>query len=107
MDPDLSAVVEEISSRIRRDIDPTWSFTVLFTISEPPLAPGWIITVDGGTATVSEPTGASSDFVFHIDGATAGAIAASQHDRYQDRYEYGPPPPTPGYGQHYGYDYGY
>ena len=34
-----------------------------------------------------------------------GAIAAaSSHDRYYDRYEYGPPPPPPppAYG-HYGY----
>jgi hypothetical protein len=38
-----------------------------------------------------------------------GAIAASsQHDRYYDRYDYGPPPPPPppAYGR-YGYDYGY
>ena len=38
-----------------------------------------------------------------------GAIAAaSSHDRYYDRYEYGPPPPPPpppAYG--YGYRYGY
>jgi hypothetical protein len=38
-----------------------------------------------------------------------GAIAASsQHDRYYDRYEYGPPPPLPPpayYGRGYGYDY--
>ena len=40
-----------------------------------------------------------------------GAIAASsQHDRYYDRYEYGPPPPPPppppAYGpRYYGYDY--
>lgn len=40
-----------------------------------------------------------------------GAIAASsQHDRYYDRYEYGPPPPPPPppayYGRgYYGYDY--
>ena len=38
-----------------------------------------------------------------------GAIAAaSSHDRYYDRYEYGPPPPPPpppAYG--YGYGYGY
>jgi hypothetical protein len=38
-----------------------------------------------------------------------GAIAASsQHDRYYDRYEYGPPPPPPPpayYGRGYGYDY--
>lgn len=38
-----------------------------------------------------------------------GAIAASSHhDRYDDRYEYGPPPPPPppppAYG-YYGYDY--
>ncbi len=35
-----------------------------------------------------------------------GAIAAaSDHDRYYDRYEYGPPPPPPPayYGQRYGY----
>ena len=42
-----------------------------------------------------------------------GAIAASSqrdrgYDRYDDRYDYGPPPPPPGYGQRYGYDrYGY
>ncbi|HYS47006.1 MAG TPA: hypothetical protein VEM35_11230 [Rhizomicrobium sp.] len=39
-----------------------------------------------------------------------GAIAAaSQHDRYYDRYEYGPPPPPPPayYGRGYGYDYDY
>jgi opacity protein-like surface antigen len=38
-----------------------------------------------------------------------GAIAAaSQRDRYYDRYDYGPPPPPPppAYGR-YGYDYGY
>jgi hypothetical protein len=36
-----------------------------------------------------------------------GAIAAasSHHDRYYDRYDYGPPPPPPAYG--YGYGYGY
>jgi hypothetical protein len=35
-----------------------------------------------------------------------GAIAASQHDRYDDRYEYGPPPPPPAYyGPRYGYRY--
>jgi hypothetical protein len=40
-----------------------------------------------------------------------GAIAASQHDRYYDRYEYGPPPPPPPppppayYGPRYGYRY--
>jgi hypothetical protein len=34
-----------------------------------------------------------------------GAIAASSHDRYDDRYEYGPPPP-PAYGPR-GYDNGY
>jgi hypothetical protein len=34
-----------------------------------------------------------------------GAIAAaSEHDRYQDRYAYGPPPPPPGYyAPRYGY----
>ncbi len=35
-----------------------------------------------------------------------GAIAAvSEHDRYYDRYEYGPPPPPPPayYGPRYGY----
>ncbi|HKB96187.1 MAG TPA: hypothetical protein VKB94_05015, partial [Rhizomicrobium sp.] len=40
-----------------------------------------------------------------------GAIAAaSQHDRYYDRYDYGPPPPPPppyGRGYGYGYDYDY
>ncbi len=38
-----------------------------------------------------------------------GAIAAaSSHDRYYDRYEYGPPPPPPAYGYRgYGYGYGY
>ena len=40
-----------------------------------------------------------------------GAIAASaNHDRYYDRYEYGPPPPPPpayGYGYNRGYGYGY
>jgi hypothetical protein len=35
-----------------------------------------------------------------------GAIAAaSQHDRYDDRYQYGPPPPPP--PPPYGYDYDY
>lgn len=37
-----------------------------------------------------------------------GAIAAaSQHDRYYDRYDYGPPPPPPPayYGPQYGYRY--
>ena len=35
-----------------------------------------------------------------------GAIAAaSSHDRYYDRYEYGPPPPPP--PPAYGYGYGY
>ena len=38
-----------------------------------------------------------------------GAIAAaSSHDRYDNRYEYGPPPPPPpqpGYGYGYGYRY--
>jgi hypothetical protein len=36
-----------------------------------------------------------------------GAIAASQHDRYYDRYDYGPPPPPrPAYyGPQYGYRY--
>jgi hypothetical protein len=38
-----------------------------------------------------------------------GAIAAaSSHDRYYDRYEYGPPPPPPpppAYGYGYGYNY--
>jgi hypothetical protein len=33
-----------------------------------------------------------------------GAIAASQHDRYYDRYDYGPPPPPP---PAYGYGYRY
>jgi hypothetical protein len=32
-----------------------------------------------------------------------GAIAASQRDRYYDRYEYGPPPAY--YGPRYGYRY--
>ncbi|HEY4077755.1 MAG TPA: hypothetical protein VGM26_12575 [Rhizomicrobium sp.] len=34
-----------------------------------------------------------------------GAIAASQHDRYYDRYDYGPPPPPPppAYGPRYGW----
>jgi hypothetical protein len=37
-----------------------------------------------------------------------GAIAASQHDRYDDRYDYGPPPPPPGYyGRGYDRGYGY
>jgi hypothetical protein len=37
-----------------------------------------------------------------------GAIAASSHDRYDDRYEYGPPPPPPAYyGSRYDYDRGY
>lgn len=40
-----------------------------------------------------------------------GAIAAaSDHDRYYDRYEYGPPPPPPPpayYGPAYGPAYGY
>jgi hypothetical protein len=38
-----------------------------------------------------------------------GAIAAaSNHDRYYDRYDYGPPPPPPpAYGPAYGYGYGY
>src|SRR5260370_11362728 len=39
-----------------------------------------------------------------------GAIAASSHhDRYYDRYEYGPPPPPPPayYGRGYDDDYGY
>jgi hypothetical protein len=38
-----------------------------------------------------------------------GAIAASSHDRYDDRYEYGPPPPPPPayYGSRYDYDRGY
>jgi hypothetical protein len=36
-----------------------------------------------------------------------GAIAASSHDRYDDRYEYGPPPPPPAYGPRYGYNRGY
>jgi uncharacterized membrane protein YphA (DoxX/SURF4 family) len=35
-----------------------------------------------------------------------GAIAASaEHDRYHDRYEYGPPPPPPAYDRGYGYGY--
>jgi len=38
-----------------------------------------------------------------------GAIAAaSSHDRYYDRYDYGPPPPPPpppAYGYGYGYRY--
>ncbi|HWA70431.1 MAG TPA: hypothetical protein VG821_11435 [Rhizomicrobium sp.] len=35
-----------------------------------------------------------------------GALAASSHDRYDDRYDYGPPPPPPrAYGP--GYRYGY
>lgn len=39
-----------------------------------------------------------------------GAIAAaSSHDRYYDRYDYGPPPPPPPppayYGDRYGYGY--
>jgi hypothetical protein len=36
-----------------------------------------------------------------------GAIAASQQDRYYDRYDYGPPPPPPPayYGPRYGYRY--
>lgn len=36
-----------------------------------------------------------------------GAIAAaSNHDRYYDRYDYGPPPPPPpAYGYGYGYRY--
>ncbi len=35
-----------------------------------------------------------------------GAIAASSHhDRYYDRYEYGPPPPPPPAYGYYGYDY--
>lgn len=36
-----------------------------------------------------------------------GAIAAaSEHDRYYDRYDYGPPPPPPPYhGRGYGYGY--
>ena len=37
-----------------------------------------------------------------------GAIAAaSSHDRYYDRYEYGPPPPPPPPPGYYGYGYGY
>jgi hypothetical protein len=37
-----------------------------------------------------------------------GAIAAaSSHDRYYDRYEYGPPPPPPPPAYGYRYDYGY
>ena len=40
-----------------------------------------------------------------------GALAASsQHDRYYDRNDYGPPPPPPpppAYGRGYGPDYGY
>ena len=39
-----------------------------------------------------------------------GAIAAANsHDRYYDRYDYGPPPPPPppAYGYRGGYDYGY
>ena len=37
-----------------------------------------------------------------------GAIAAaSSHDRYYDRYEYGPPPPPPPPAYGYGYGYGY
>ena len=37
-----------------------------------------------------------------------GAIAAaSSHDRYYDRYDYGPPPPPPSYGYDRGYSYGY
>ena len=35
-----------------------------------------------------------------------GALAASSnHDRYYDRYEYGPPPPPP--PAYYNYGYGY
>jgi hypothetical protein len=34
-----------------------------------------------------------------------GAIAASQRDRYYDRYEYGPPPPPPPPAYGYGYRY--
>ena len=37
-----------------------------------------------------------------------GAIAAaSDHDRYYDRYEYGPPPPPPPPPAYYGPAYGY
>ena len=37
-----------------------------------------------------------------------GAIAAaSSHDRYYDRYDYGPPPPPPPPAYGYRYDYGY
>jgi len=37
-----------------------------------------------------------------------GAIAAaSSHDRYYDRYEYGPPPPPPPPYGYRGYGYGY
>jgi hypothetical protein len=37
-----------------------------------------------------------------------GAIAAaSSHDRYVDRYEYGPPPPPPPPPAYYGPAYGY
>lgn len=37
-----------------------------------------------------------------------GAIAAaSQRDRYYDRYDYGPPPPPPAYRGSYRYDYDY
>jgi hypothetical protein len=37
-----------------------------------------------------------------------GAIAAaSEHDRYYNRYDYGPPPPPAYYGRGYDRDYGY
>jgi hypothetical protein len=78
------------------------------------------LTLVGATAASAQPFhhgygGYSRGWHGHNDGAliglgiglfALGAIAASaNHDRYYDRYEYGPPPPPP--PPAYGYGYGY